>query len=147
MYRTGLFLAALLITVFVGNAATPEGNQGSALNNDQTKFMQQLTDPEDTSHICIIEITTDFGVMTAQLYNATPLHRDNFVKLAEEGYYDSLLFHRVIAGFMIQGGDPGSKNAAPGVPLGAGGPNYQVPAEFVDDLIHLKGAIAAARTG
>jgi peptidyl-prolyl cis-trans isomerase B (cyclophilin B) len=85
--------------------------------------------------------------MTAELYDATPQHRDNFIKLAEAGYFDSLLFHRVIEGFMIQGGDPNSKNAAPGIPLGSGGPGHTVPAEFVDSLIHVKGAIAAARTG
>jgi peptidyl-prolyl cis-trans isomerase B (cyclophilin B) len=96
---------------------------------------------------CIIEITTKFGVMMAELYDATPQHRDNFLKLAEAGYYDSLLFHRVIEGFMIQGGDPASKNAAPGVPLGSGGPGYQVPGEFVDSLTHIRGAMAAARTG
>lgn len=96
---------------------------------------------------CLIEITTDYGVMVAELYDATPQHRDNFMKLVEEGFYDGLLFHRVIDGFMIQGGDPGSKNAAPGIPLGSGGPGYQVPAEFVDSLVHIRGAIAAARTG
>lgn len=96
---------------------------------------------------CLIEITTDYGVMVAELYDATPKHRDNFLKLIEQGYFDGLLFHRVIDGFMIQGGDPDSKNAAAGTPLGSGGPGYQVPAEFVDSLIHVKGAIAAARTG
>ena len=101
----------------------------------------------DPSPKCLVEITTEFGVMVAELYDVTPQHRDNFMKLAEEGYYNDLLFHRVIEGFMIQGGDPASKNAAPGVPLGAGGPGYQVPAEFVDTLVHIKGAIAAARTG
>ncbi len=101
----------------------------------------------DPSPKCLVEITTEFGVMVAELYDVTPQHRDNFMKLAEEGYFNDLLFHRVIDGFMIQGGDPGSKNAAPGVPLGGGGPGYQVPAEFVDTLVHIKGAIAAARTG
>lgn len=96
---------------------------------------------------CLIEITTEYGVMLAELYDATPKHRDNFTKLAEEGYYNNLLFHRVIDGFMIQGGDPNSKNAAAGIPLGSGGPGHQVPAEFVDSLVHIKGAIAAARTG
>ncbi len=96
---------------------------------------------------CMVEITTPFGVMVAELYDATPKHRDNFVKLVEEGFYDGLLFHRVIDGFMIQGGDPNSKTAANGVPLGTGGPGYTVPAEFVDSLIHIKGAIAAARLG
>jgi cyclophilin family peptidyl-prolyl cis-trans isomerase len=95
---------------------------------------------------CLIEITTDFGVMMAELYDATPQHRDNFLKLAGEGFYDGLLFHRVIDGFMIQGGDPNSRNAAPGASLGSGGPGYQVPGEFVDSLVHIRGAIAAART-
>lgn len=96
---------------------------------------------------CLIEITTDYGVMVAELYDATPKHRDNFLKLIEQGFYNGLLFHRVIDGFMIQGGDPGSKDAVPGAALGSGGPGYQVPAEFVDSLVHIKGAIAAARTG
>ena len=96
---------------------------------------------------CLLEITTSYGVMVVELYDATPQHRDNFIKLAEEGYFNDLLFHRVIDGFMIQGGDPNSKNAAPGISLGSGGPGYQVPAEFVDSLVHIKGAIAAARTG
>jgi peptidyl-prolyl cis-trans isomerase B (cyclophilin B) len=96
---------------------------------------------------CLIEITTNYGVMMAELSDATPLHRDNFLKLAEEGYYNDLLFHRVIDGFMIQGGDPNSRGAAAGTPLGSGGPGYQVAAEFVDSLVHIRGAIAAARTG
>lgn len=96
---------------------------------------------------CLIEITTDYGVMVAELYDATPKHRDNFLKLIEQGFFDGLLFHRVIDGFMIQGGDPDSKNAAAGASLGMGGPGYQVPAEFVDSLIHVKGSLAAARMG
>ncbi len=106
------------------------------------KQMIQVTAPER----CLVEIETEFGTMTAELYNATPKHRDNFIKLAEEGYYNDLLFHRVINGFMIQGGDPQSRNAPAGQMLGMGGPNYQVPAEFVDSLFHIKGALAAART-
>ena len=85
--------------------------------------------------------------MVAELFDATPKHRDNFLKLIEQGFYDGLLFHRVIDGFMIQGGDPDSKTAAAGAPLGSGGPGYQVPAEFVDSLVHIKGSLAAARTG
>lgn len=95
---------------------------------------------------CMVEIETDYGTMLAVLSNATPLHRDNFTKLADEGYYDDLLFHRVINEFMIQGGDPNSRNAADNVPLGSGGPDYRIPAEFVDTLVHTKGALAAART-
>lgn len=93
-----------------------------------------------------VEIRTDKGTGVLKLYNETPKHRDNFHKLVKERYYDSLLFHRVIHNFMIQGGDPGSRFAISGQALGSGGPDYRVPAEFVDSLIHKKGAIAAART-
>ncbi len=92
-------------------------------------------------------IHTDLGDMTGILYNETPQHRDNFVKLVKSGYYDGTLFHRVIDGFMIQGGDPDSKNAKPGQALGMGGPGYTIPAEFNPQLKHKKGALAAARTG
>ncbi len=94
----------------------------------------------------VVLISTSLGDMKVKLYDATPKHRDNFLKLAKENYYDSLLFHRVIPNFMIQGGDPLSKNAAPGVPLGSGDIGYTVPAEFVDSLFHKKGALCAART-
>jgi len=90
-------------------------------------------------------IHTDYGNMEGVLYNETPQHRDNFVKLVKSGFFDGLLFHRVIEGFMIQGGDPDSKNAKPGAALGAGGPGYTVPAEFNPSLIHKKGALSAAR--
>ena len=96
---------------------------------------------------CLVEIETDFGTMLVELSNATPQHRDNFIKLADQGFFDGTLFHRIISEFMIQGGDPDSKNAAAGQPLGMGGPGYTVPAEFVDSLVHIKGALAAARTG
>jgi peptidyl-prolyl cis-trans isomerase B (cyclophilin B) len=92
-------------------------------------------------------IHTDYGDMKGILYNETPKHRDNFVQLAKSGYYDGLLFHRVISGFMIQGGDPNSKNAKPGQALGMGGPGYTVPAEFNNQFIHKKGALSAARQG
>lgn len=94
-----------------------------------------------------VSINTEFGTMKVRLYNETPLHRDNFLKLTREGFYDSLLFHRVIAGFMIQGGDPDSKNAKKGTNLGNGGPGYTLPAEIDTNLIHKKGVLAAARLG
>jgi peptidyl-prolyl cis-trans isomerase B (cyclophilin B) len=90
-------------------------------------------------------IKTKYGNMKAKLYNKTPKHRDNFVKLVKKGYYDSLLFHRVIPGFMIQGGDPESKNAKPSERLGQGGPGYTIPPEFDTSLFHKKGALSAAR--
>lgn len=88
-------------------------------------------------------IETDYGTMKVKLYNSTPQHRDNFIKLANEGFYDGLIFHRVIQGFMIQGGDPDSKDAGPDTSLGSGGPGYQIPAEIGG--LHIKGALAAAR--
>lgn len=93
------------------------------------------------------QIQTDFGNIIVDLYPQTPLHKANFDKLVSEKYYDSTLFHRVINNFMIQGGDPQSKNASPNQNLGNGGPNYTIPGEFVDTLHHFKGALAAARQG
>ncbi len=109
----------------------------------KTEKMVKVDPPADK----LVEIQTPLGNMMVRLYDATPQHRDNFLKLADEGYFDSLLFHRVIQGFMIQGGDPDSRNAPAGQRLGMGGPGYQVPAEFDPSLIHRKGALAAARTG
>ncbi len=94
----------------------------------------------------MVLIQTEFGDMKVVLHEGTPLHRDNFVKLVEQGYYDSLLFHRVIKNFMIQGGDPLSKTADSVQALGMGDIGYTVPAEFVDSLFHRKGALCAART-
>lgn len=93
-----------------------------------------------------LKVTTDSGVMVIRLYDKTPLHRDNFIKLANAHFFDSLIFHRVIQGFMIQGGDPQSKNAVPGQMLGSGDVGYTIPAEFDTSLYHKKGALAAART-
>lgn len=95
----------------------------------------------------IVKISTSYGDMLVKLYNETPKHRDNFIKLVKEGYYNGQLFHRVIADFMIQGGDPDSRNAKPGAALGTGGPGYTIPAEFRPELFHKKGALAAARQG
>ncbi len=92
-----------------------------------------------------VELKTSYGVIILKLYNETPKHRDNFIKLVKEGFYDSLLFHRVIQSFMIQGGDPGSKNADTSVMLGSGDVGYKIPAEINPSLYHKKGALAAAR--
>ncbi|MEZ4886779.1 MAG: peptidylprolyl isomerase [Chitinophagales bacterium] len=96
----------------------------------------------------IVLISTDYGDMKVKLYNETPLHRDNFVKLAKEGFFDGTLFHRVIKDFMIQGGDPDSKDVDSNKMLGGGGPGYTVEAEFVfPQYFHKKGALSAARQG
>lgn len=92
-------------------------------------------------------MVTDYGTIELVLYNNTPLNRDNMVKLAKDHAYDSLLFHRVIPKFMIQGGDPDSKNAKPGQMLGNGGLKYTVPAEINDSDFHKRGALGVARDG
>lgn len=94
-----------------------------------------------------VTIKTTEGDITVRLYDETPRHRDNFLKLAQEGYYNGTLFHRVIKNFMIQGGDPNSKDAPAGVQLGTGGPGYTIPAEIQPQFIHKRGALAAARQG
>ncbi len=137
----------LIIALFAGftgcGNAQPADNES---DNTQTAVENQDVNPVQTQE-ALVKITTDFGTMTVKLYNETPQHRDNFLKLVKQGFYDSLLFHRIIKEFMIQGGDPDSKNAAPEVILGQGGPGYTVPAEIRTDLIHKKGALAAARLG
>lgn len=97
--------------------------------------------------MAIVKISTSLGDIRVRLYDETPIHRDNFLKLAREGYYDGTLFHRVIKNFMVQGGDPESKGAAPGKSLGVGGPGYTLQAEILPELIHKRGALAAARQG
>jgi cyclophilin family peptidyl-prolyl cis-trans isomerase len=94
-----------------------------------------------------VVISTKFGNMIFTLYDETPLHRDNFKKLIKSKYYDGLLFHRIIRDFMIQGGDPNSRNADSNTVLGNGGPAYTIPAEINPNIVHTKGALAAARTG
>lgn len=93
----------------------------------------------------LITVNTPYGPMKVVLYDQTPKHKENFIKLVGQKFYDSLLFHRVIQNFMIQGGDPNSRNAPVGEPLGNGDVGYQIPAEIVPSLFHKKGALAAAR--
>ncbi len=95
----------------------------------------------------VFDIVTNYGTIKIKLYEDTPLHKANFEKLAKSGFYDGLLFHRVINGFMIQGGDPLTKDPANADRFGTGGPGYTIPAEFVPEHRHIKGAIAAARRG
>ena len=107
---------------------------GSKKSNDMEKRTQ-------------VKIETTMGDIVVELYNETPKHRDNFIKLAKEGMYDSTLFHRVIRQFMIQAGDPESKTANDTAMLGGGDVGYTIPAEFVPKHFHKKGALAAARMG
>ncbi|TXC85413.1 peptidylprolyl isomerase [Luteibaculum oceani] len=107
-------------------------------------FQVQLYSQNEASEP-IVRIKTNYGDIVVKLYNETPQHRDNFIKLVKDGFYNGTLFHRVIDGFVIQGGDPDSKNAKPDDQLGNGGPGYTIPAEFSSSLIHKKGALSAAR--
>ena len=112
-----------------------------------TSFAQQDVKLKKKDRKRDVELVTTDGTIILRLNDSTPLHRDNFLRLVKSHYFDSVLFHRVIKNFMIQAGDPNSKNALPGVALGNGGPGYTVPAEFRVSLFHKKGALAAARTG
>ena len=95
----------------------------------------------------LVSISTPYGEMVVKLYDSTVQHKENFIKLASRGYFDGLLFHRVIEKFMIQGGDPTSRNAKPGVLLGDGDTNYTIPFEYIPSYLHKRGAFAAAREG
>ena len=110
-------------------------------------FLLAPANAQQANNEHLIKIETSLGDMLIKLYNETPAHRDNMIKLINEGYYTNHVFHRVIKDFMIQGGDPHSVGAKKGQRLGSGGPGYTVPAEFHKNLIHKKGALAAARKG
>ena len=130
-----LFLS-LFVAIFAFGCSNKVADKNIATEPREEETKEKTT---------MVIISTDLGEMKAVLYNETPLHKENFIKLAKEGYFDGCLFHRVKDGFMIQGGDPDSKTAKSGQMLGQGGPGYTIPAEFKQELIHKKGALAAAR--
>lgn len=146
-----LALAALL-AASCGNkkkaAAEAEAAQAAAeveqAKQDSIKVEKKFSDLAEEP---IFDIVTNYGTIKIKLYKNTPKHRENFAKLALSGFYDGILFHRVIKGFMIQGGDPLTKDPANIDRFGTGGPGYTVPAEFVPEYTHKKGALAAARRG
>lgn len=137
MKKIWLFIPAFVLVagvVFIANSNNlkmDNTNNNSEQNNGERK----------------VRIETTKGNITIKLYNGTPKHRDNFIKLVTESFYNGVIFHRVIKGFMIQTGDPNSKNPKPGASYGTGGPGYTIPAEFNSAYIHKKGALAAARLG
>ena len=146
---------AILLAASCGNSnkkAEKQAAEQARLDSLEQAEMQQkqkeamatlATLPEEP----VFDIVTNMGTMRIKLYSQTPKHRENFAKLALSGYYNGLLFHRVISNFMIQGGDPLTKDPANADKFGTGGPGYTVPAEFVPEYTHKKGALAAARRG
>ncbi len=125
-------------------AASCGGSKAEAQNENDQNSQEEMTNTEPAK----VEVKTTLGNFTLLLYGDTPKHRDNFLKLVAENFYDSLLFHRVIENFMVQAGDPNSKHAAPGTMLGEGDPGYEIDAEIVfPKHFHKRGALAAARTG
>ena len=148
-------LAAALLIAGCGNrkkaeaeaaAAQAEADSIATVKATEDSLKMEKTISELTEEP-VLDIITNLGTMTVKLYSGTPKHRDNFVKLALSGFYNGVLFHRVINGFMIQAGDPLSKDEAQKAAWGTGGPGYTVPAEFVPEYRHKKGALAAARRG
>jgi cyclophilin family peptidyl-prolyl cis-trans isomerase len=147
----GAFICSAFALISCGanqQSASEDQNETAPLVEqkvEDTPVVLASNKPEGMNKMVLIK--TEYGMMKVRLYDETPLHRDNFLKLVKEGFFNDLIFHRVIKNFMIQGGDPNSRNAAPGTQLGNGGPGYTIPAEIVPGLFHKKGVLAAARLG
>lgn len=120
---------------------------GLFVNMSCGRAQNQAKENQNQAKGQMVQIETSLGVIKVKLYDETPQHRDNFIKLTSEGFYTDLLFHRVIQGFMVQGGDPNSKNAAAGQMLGSGDLGYTIPAEINPKFYHRRGILAAARQG
>lgn len=133
---------SILLGIITLNACSAQKNQKADKKDKAKKEANTETKEEKMTEVLI---KTSKGNIKIALYNETPQHRDNFIKLVKENYYDGVLFHRIIKGFMIQTGDPDSKEAKAGQMLGAGGPGYRIPAEINPNIIHRRGAVAAAR--
>ena len=148
--KIALFVAAASMAVSCNGGKKKAAEADGAAAKDSTESVSGLAfDPAQLPEEPIFEIKTNMGTITVKLYSDTPKHRDNFVKLASERFYDGILFHRVIKGFMIQTGDPLTKDIANKARFGTGGPEdgHEIPAEIVPGHSHIKGALAAARKG
>jgi peptidyl-prolyl cis-trans isomerase B (cyclophilin B) len=149
MKKISIFLLSLILVIGTSSAQTKKATtkpttKPAAKTTTKAPVHTVVKQPKKEKEQRV-EITTEFGTMIVKLYNETPKHRDNFIKLVNEKFYDSLLFHRVIKSFMIQGGDPTSKYADSTDALGSGDIGYRIPAEINQYLYHKKGALAAAR--
>jgi cyclophilin family peptidyl-prolyl cis-trans isomerase len=147
-FKLAVFMSVLLMAVGCGNNGSRQqkaAEEEAAADSLQTQETMETIAamPEEP----VFDIVTSLGTIRIRLYSDTPKHRDNFVKLATSGFYNGLLFHRVIKDFMIQGGDPLTRNIENQPKFGTGGPGYQIEAEIVPGHRHQKGALAAARKG
>ena len=136
----------IVLSIFLCSCSSPKSGDGQNKHVvERAAFTTMNVD--NTPNMVQILFQTSMGDIVIALYDETPLHKANMIKLVKENYYDGVLFHRVIDEFMIQTGDPNSKNAKAGVPLGMGGPGYTIPAEIKPNFFHKRGAVAAARMG
>lgn len=137
----------ILLSALLMLACQPSSKADATTTGNDNQEQKNPTKKKKTAQMTKVLLKTSMGDIVIALYNETPLHKENFIKLVNDKYYDGVLFHRIIQNFMIQTGDPESKTAKPGQMLGNGGPGYTIPAEFVPGLYHKRGAVAAARMG
>ena len=145
MKKALVYCIALSVIVLTSCSSPKKVKTKSASGTPET--VEKTTQNQNTQAMTKVLLKTTFGDITIALYDDTPQHRDNFRKLVNEKFYDGVLFHRIIQGFMIQGGDPDSKTAKAGQRLGSGDVGYTIPAEFVPTHYHKRGAVCAARKG
>ena len=143
MKRITILAVLAIVIASCGPRGGKNAEGGAQIDSTSTETAMEQTTIQEPE----FDIITSKGTMRVKLYSKTPKHRDNFIKLVKENYYDSVRFHRVIEGFMIQTGDPYSRDTAKIDLWGQGGPDYTIPAEFVNEYWHKKGALAAARRG
>ncbi|MBR4536792.1 MAG: peptidylprolyl isomerase [Bacteroidales bacterium] len=137
----------ILLSALLMLACSQASQADTATRGSDNQEQKNPTKKKKTAQMTKVLLKTSMGDIVIALYDETPLHKENFIKLVNDKYYDGVLFHRIIQNFMIQTGDPESKTAKPGQMLGNGGPGYTIPAEFVPGLYHKRGAVAAARMG
>ena len=146
--RIKLFTLMMVAGLTLTSCGNRSSKQGETAQQDETTM--NINDdfiPENVTPETLLDVVTSEGTIRIKLYEDTPKHRENFLKLASEGFYDNVLFHRVINGFMIQTGDPLTKSFDNPSQYGTGGPGYTIPAEILPHYTHKKGALAAARQG